>query len=113
MPAKIRTIENVSRLAVVYIRSALNNPQWTQGLDDYIRGCDLLRTLPKITIPPEALATDEAGLAWGQKVHLPKWEVTDDDFETIRKALKLAFNNKTVPINEVSVSLIATFNLKS
>lgn len=113
MATKTKTFEKLNRLSVVYIRAALNNPQWTTGLDDYIHGCDLLKTLPKLNIPPEAMVTDEAGIKWGSVPCLDKWEIDETDYECVRKALKLAYQNKVVPINEISVALITTFNLKS
>lgn len=108
MPKKL---DNISRLQVHYLRMALNNPRWTTELQDYIDGCDILRLLPVQKLPS---TTDDAeALAWGADIALPSLELTEDHFETVRKASKWAIENKLFPVNEQTVGLIRLFALKS
>jgi hypothetical protein len=111
---KYHELEQISRLSVVYLRNALNNPRWTDGLDDHIKGCDVLRALPKINVPSEVVAkgSDEATLEWGEGVGLPLWKIDDATRDTCRKALKFAFDNKMLPVNEHSLALIHLFSLR-
>lgn len=109
------SLEQLTRLSVVYLRNALNNPRWTGDLEDHIKGCDVLRLLPKVNIPNDIVQrnSDEATLEWGEAIALPVWEIDDSARDTCRKALKFAFDNKMLPVNEHSVALIRLFNLKN
>ena len=97
-------------LTVVYIRNAVNNPAWASGLEDWILGCDTLRTIPKIVIP-KGLQEDATIFDWADKTPV-SFTLSDKERDTVRTALKKAFELKALPINEYSASLIHHFSLK-
>lgn len=103
----------LSRLSIVYLRAALNNPGWTNGLDDYVKGCDTLRALPKLYVP-KTITNDEDVLRWGDEPGTNVIvDLSDESRDTCRQALKKFFEIKAVSMNEHSVDLIKKFSLKS
>lgn len=108
---KTHEIVDLSRLALVYLRQALSNPRWADGIEDYIAGSDALRAFPKLFMPKE-ITSDEEGLAWGKPM-IDTITITDGIRDTCRKALKRAFADKAFVMNEHSGSLILIFSLKS
>lgn len=109
----IHPIEQLTRGAVLYLRNAINNPSWAEDpLEDYLKGADVLRLLPKELPPKEVLASDEAFLSWAEPICLPLWEITDEVRDTCRKALKFAFDKRNIAINEHGALLIRAFGLK-
>lgn len=108
-----RTVKDLSRLSVIYLRNSINNPQWTASLDDYIRGCDLVARLDRLVIPDDVLRKgDESTLTWGAAIHYPSLILSQDEYDIAVRALRLAFNNKSMPVNVESIALIRKFNLK-
>lgn len=108
---KKHTIENVPGLTVVYLRNALNNPQWAQGMDDWVSGCDALRAVPKLAIP-KGMTDDVEIFKWADATP-STFTLSDGQRDACRSALKKAFELKALPINEYATSLIGTFALKS
>lgn len=103
--------KDIPALTVVYIRNAVNNPAWAGELQDWINGCDALRTIPKLVIPKQLREDDEI-FAWSDENRV-SFSLTDVERDTIRKALKKVFEVKGLPVNQFSVRLITEFNLKS
>ncbi len=108
---KTHSIEGLSRLSIVYLRNALNNPAWVSGLEGYTAGMEAIVAVPKRVIPKD-LTTDIDVLAWavGESV---SFIVTDPVRDTIRTALKHAFSQKSLPVNEHAHALIVAFSLKT
>lgn len=109
---KTHSIEGLSRLSIVYLRNALNNPQWVSGLEGYTAGMEAIVAVPKRVIPKD-LTSDEAVLAWADAEPVPAFTITDAVRDTIRTALKHAFSTKSLPVNEHATALIAVFSLKT
>lgn len=101
----------VPALTVVYLRNALNNPSWASGLQDWVDGCDALRTIPRVFIP-KGMTDDLEIFTWAVK-NLESFQLSDTERDICRKALTKAFEIKALPINEYAVRLITLFSLKS
>jgi hypothetical protein len=97
-------------LSVVYLRTALNNPAWASGLDDWISGCDALRAVPKLSIPKDC-RDDESVFTWSAS-NLTPFFLSDSERDSCRTALKKSFDTKALPINEQALALITEFALK-
>ena len=106
------TIDGLSRLSIVYLRAALNNPAWVSGLDGYSQGMDAIVAIPKHVIPV-SLTADTAVLAWADESTVPPFHISDAVRDTCRVALKYAFVNKVLPVNAHAYALITKFSLKS
>jgi hypothetical protein len=109
----VHTLDNLSRLSILYIRNALRSPDWiTNGLDDYAAGCDALRALPAVALPLEC-KDDDSVLGWANAMSWPPFEIDDAVRDTCRKALKHAFREKRLPLNDHAAVLITLFSLRS
>ena len=100
-------IKEIPGLTVVYLRNALNNPAWTTTLDSWIEGCEVLKSIPKLSIPP-TLVRDEEIFAWSE-AHKATFTLSKAQTNTCVTAIKKAVEGKTLPMNEYSAALIPLF----
>lgn len=108
---KLHPLPGLTRLAVVYLRNAVNNPKWSKGISDFVAGASVVDKLSDTNIPEDA-KTDAAVLAWGSVLHDTPIELTDKERDAARSAFRLAIDEKHVAVNRHSVLLITLLGLE-
>lgn len=108
---KLHPLPGLTRLAVVYLRNAVNNPQWAKGISDYIAGANVVGKLPDTFIPKD-LVGDYEVLKWGNELIPVTISLTDKERDAARLAFRKAIEDKHVAINSHSVLIITLLGLE-